>query len=170
MDVCRISKPGLLLVCGLSMVGCGAPLASGPQSAAQPSPASAAGEASIEIVKLDDGSPPIVEVRGLDDKEVAAFDKLDADARGKVFRIVVGGVPDAPNVAGEYETADGKVRFTPRYPLEPGLAYQLAFDRGPLGSKTSVLNLALDMPARVEAPRRASRTSTRRATPCRKTS
>lgn len=68
------------------------------------------------------------EVVGLSEAELAAFDKLSAAQRPAVLQVFVESeLDDPPALAGSLETASGRLRFVPRYPLEPGVRYRVSF-------------------------------------------
>jgi hypothetical protein len=66
-----------------------------------------------------------------------------------VLRVGVNG--DAPPVAGQYAIADGAVRFTPMFPLDPGRSYTAVFDAAavPGGALAAVprISRVLSIPA-----------------------
>jgi hypothetical protein len=81
------------------------------------------------VVVVD--SSKAIEVRGVSDAEVKALSPLsaDADVWSKVLLVCID-KPERERVAmfGSYRAADGAVRFTPRFPLTPGVTYRVVFD------------------------------------------
>ena len=81
-------------------------------------------------VTLDLANPgqPVVIVTGLSRGDLAALSRagLTPEAWPAVLR--VGVTADAPPVAGRYAIADGAIRFTPMFPLDPGRPYTAVFD------------------------------------------
>lgn len=80
---------------------------------------SASAAAKPEIVL--EGNPPVVRVRSAllpGTGDWTAILRVSVDA------------PDAPRLAGAYAVQPGVLTFTPRYPLQPGLAYRAAFRTG----------------------------------------
>ncbi len=81
------------------------------------------------------GDAQTFDVVGLSPAELAAFEKLPAEKRTAALGVFVAGeLDDPPPVAGSVKASDGLVRFTPRYPLEPGVTYHVVFDRVALGA------------------------------------
>ncbi len=62
----------------------------------------------------------------------AATDRPKAEEWAERFKLYVftGEAADEPAVLGSYKAIPGGVRFTPRYPLQPGLRYRAEFDSG----------------------------------------
>ncbi len=119
--------------------GCGPKLAStSATTATSASRPAGTPAAEIVLVPAEGDSPARFIVRGLERGELAAFEKLDDERQARVFRVAVAGVASAPRLAGKCDVVDGAMRFTPRYPPEPGLRYLAVFDRGwlsPAGAK-----------------------------------
>jgi hypothetical protein len=87
----------------------------------------------IELAPPSKTAPAAFEVVGLADRELAAFAKLSPERQAAAFGVFVDGLlDDPPPVGGGFEIAAKRVRFVPRYPLEPGLTYRAVFDRGAL--------------------------------------
>jgi hypothetical protein len=87
---------------------------------------------------------------GLSDPQLEAIAKLDAAARAAMLQVFVAASgPDAPPMAGEAVVADRRLRFTPRYPLKPGVRYRavLQMSRLPGGYRD-----APDVTAEFELP------------------
>lgn len=95
----------------------------------------ACGAPSAPELSLDLSNPArsAVIVSGLSRSDLAALSRAEMprDVWASVLRVTV--KPKSPGaaplaVAGRYEVADGRVRFTPMLPLEPGRQYDVAFD------------------------------------------
>ena len=118
---------------------------------------------SVPEIALDLANPkqPAVVVKGLSRADLAALDRaqLSPDAWAAAFRVSVAqesGPPSAVAVAGRYAVADGTVRFTPMYPLDPGRRYDVVFDPeaapgASLGHLTKIKN-QVSMPAAAPTP------------------
>ena len=82
----------------------------------------------VEIGGSDAGGHT-VDVLGLSSEQCAEFEKLSPDQRRVVLRVYVDAdVKDLPALDGKLAVVDGRLRFTPRYPLERGLRYRAVFD------------------------------------------
>src|SRR5262245_52491089 len=93
---------------------------------------SGAGAAELELrmVKQADGTPVAFEVAGLTKQEAARLAKLDAAdaAWARILALYVAGEAargDVPPMLGTYTLAESTLRFTPKYPLKPGLRYRV---------------------------------------------
>ncbi len=71
-----------------------------------------------------EGDPPVVRVRS------AAIDAAGSRDWAAVLRVSVDR-PDAPALPGTYRAEPGVLIFSPRYRLQPGLAYRAVFQLGP---------------------------------------
>jgi hypothetical protein len=123
----------------------------------------ACGAVSVPEIALDLANPKqaTVLVKGLSRADLAALERaqLSPEAWAAVFRVSVApesGPASAVAVAGRYAVADGTVRFTPMYPLDPGRHYQVVFDPSAatgagLGHLTRVSN-RVSMPAAAPTP------------------
>jgi hypothetical protein len=75
-----------------------------------------------------------VAVSGLAASDLAALEsaKLSADQWVRVLRVSVkeggGNAAGRPPVAGDYRVDQALIRFTPRYPFDPGRQYEVRFD------------------------------------------
>ena len=68
------------------------------------------------------------DVDGLNAVQLAAIDKLDAARQAALFRVFVSGEQVDPSpLLGSVSIEGQRLRFTPRYPLEPGLSYRAVF-------------------------------------------
>ena len=94
--------------------------------------ASLAAPSSSSSIVLE-GDPPVVRVRN-----------TAITARSTPVLEVAVDKPGAPALAGTYRVEPGVVTFTPRYPLQPGLAYRATFR---LGAETATATLTPVSPA-----------------------
>lgn len=104
-----------------------------------------------------------VELAGLNQREAQALAKVAWDS-ARWSRLLAVYVEQGdltadvttPPMLGEYSVTGRAVRFTPRYPLEPGLKYRAVFHAGGLPGKSGdgklVLSTVLAAPARAAAP------------------
>lgn len=91
---------------------------------------------SVPEITLDLANPkqPAIVLSGLSRGDLAALQRADLspEAWAAVLRLSVSSESAPPSstapVAGRYTVADGTVRFTPMYPLDPGRRYQVVFD------------------------------------------
>lgn len=67
--------------------------------------------------------------------------------RFKLYVVTEGPGADEPAVLGSYQTIAGGVRFTPRYPLQPGLRYRAEYH----SDDGAVMSEVLEMPERPAA-------------------
>ncbi len=93
-----------------------------------------------KIVRLDmaPGSDATVVVEGLDRELLAELDDLPEEEWREIFPVYTGQeIPEEgegkPAILGSYAVEGGVVRFRPRFPLIPGLAYCARFDLGRAG-------------------------------------
>ncbi len=76
------------------------------------------------------------EVLGLSKAELEAVKQLDADQQAAVFEVhVADSEPDAPAMLGATSIVEGRLQFTPRYGLEPGLRYRAVLHRTKLPAR-----------------------------------
>jgi hypothetical protein len=86
-------------------------------------------------IRLKDDSGTVVEVVGVDAKELATLRdrKLRADDWPSVFAVYVEregkNAKDQPAIVGGYKLTDDGVRFEPRFPLARGVHYKAIFNR-----------------------------------------
>jgi hypothetical protein len=80
------------------------------------------------------GGHPYVEVTGLSSDALDVLRRSDrtADEWSAILRVAVS--DEAPGMLGSYSVADGALRFTPLYPLDPGREYRVRFDPARLSS------------------------------------
>lgn len=82
-------------------------------------------EARISLSTNDEGRR-VFELRGLNEKHLATI--AEQSAQSFAVRVIFDTAsPDPPPVAGEYSVVDGAIRFTPRFPLQPGVRYRAVF-------------------------------------------
>ena len=119
-----------------------------------------AAEPEIRLVEKD-GTAVAIEVEGIPAEYLAGLAELPADDKlwmvtlsvrvGKESR------GDQPPLAGTYSIADGKLRFTPQFPLRGGLAYRadviLPAPSRVLGPSHHAQVFELPAPPKGEAPR-----------------
>jgi hypothetical protein len=107
----------------------------------------AAADPAIRVVTGADGKPIAVEALGLSPETLAALAKLPGDD-GEKYPLLQLYLFDAtrgtqlPAMAGQYEVKGDALRFTPRFPLRPGLTYLADFFPPPKRPQ--------DSPARLE--------------------
>lgn len=103
-----------------------------------PSPAQAA--TFVIRWQAEDASKPsvsTVEVEGIDPTDLAALSALSqvkpaTFVWSQVFRVTVApegqnAADDRPAILGTYRVVDGRLRFEPRFPIEPGLRHRAVF-------------------------------------------
>jgi hypothetical protein len=108
---------------------------------------SAAAESPIRAVADKDGKIVGFEGTGLPGSAVVRLEKLAADNPrwSGMFAVYVGkkpGRPDVPPMLGAYSVHGTNVRFTPKFPLKPGLSYCVEYYPPPART--------VDSPARYE--------------------
>lgn len=117
----------------------------------------------IAILPADDGGGAVDVL--LSDEDAAWFRAADLSHEDwvAVLRVVVAAddvdPADQPSVLGRYRVTDTGIRFTPRYPFDPGRSYHVTFDpaRLPVGSDPPSLpadraEATVSLPAREQAP------------------
>ena len=91
-----------------------------------------AGEPTLLLDQGSEADPRVVflvEGLGSPDLERLQNADLDRDAWAALLAVRPADAPeDAPPLLGRYEVADGAIRFTPRFPPEPGLRCRVTFD------------------------------------------
>ncbi len=74
-----------------------------------------------------------IEITGLGAEQLKQFEALSPEDRAKTLTVSVGAeASDLPPLTGTLTIEDDKLRFQPRYPLEPGLSYRAVLDSPPL--------------------------------------
>jgi len=107
--------------------------------------------AAIRLTSPLGGGHAYVEVTGLSDEALGALQRADLDAAqwSDLLRVAV--TDEAPGMLGSYGIADGALRFTPLYPLDPGRQYHVRFDPvrlpGAAGSDAPPLVARVGQPA-----------------------
>ena len=110
----------------------------------------------IRLTSPQDGARAYVEVTGLPSETLDALREADLKAGewSAVLRVAVN--DDAPGMLGTYSVADGALRFTPLYPLDPGRQYRVRFDPARLpgagGSSAPAIVAAVGQPAQHTTP------------------
>ena len=121
---------------------------------------SAASESPIRAVADKDGKIIAFEGTGLPANAVAGLDKAAADDPhwSSMFAVYVGkkpGRPEVPPILGAYSLHGTNVRFTPKFPLRPGLSYCVEYFPPPARDVDSPARyeqvFAIPAPARGEA-------------------
>jgi hypothetical protein len=79
-------------------------------------------------VTAPDGRASYIELTGLSRDALGVFDAADLSDEqwSRVLRVAV--AADAPPMLGTYSIAGSALRFTPRFPLDPGRPYDVRFD------------------------------------------
>lgn len=75
----------------------------------------------------DEANQYVLEVSNLSEAELKAIEKLDAAGRNELLKVFVAEFEGVPALNGEVTLSDGKLRFTPRFPLEQGVRYRSIF-------------------------------------------
>ena len=76
------------------------------------------------------GSYTSCELLGLSDDELTALSNVDEARRKDALRVsVAAATDDLPSISGDVQRIADGVRFTPRYPLRPGLRYRVVWNR-----------------------------------------
>jgi len=84
------------------------------------------GGAPPRVVLNTDSPRPTIDLLGVADKELIELGTLDSrEAWAAVLKVSVG--PDQPAMIGQYTIEDGRIRFTPMFPLDRGREYHVAF-------------------------------------------
>ena len=130
-------------------------------------PEPAAGAPRIRLAASPSGQPTI-DVAGLAAADLAHLERaaLSRDAWQAILRVHVAQADPAPAevppVLGDHAVRAGVLRFTPRFPFDPGQRYEVVFDPSSLpsarGGSASTPPRALRATVEVPAPDRASST------------
>jgi hypothetical protein len=119
------------------------------------SPASAS-HPEIRLTTPHDAGRAYVEVTGLSRESLDALRNtaLTPDQWSGILRVAVN--DEAPGMLGAYSVADGALRFTPLYPLDPGRQYRVRFDPARVpstsGSSASAMVATVGQPAQQITP------------------
>jgi sugar phosphate isomerase/epimerase len=81
-------------------------------------------------IRLSTGERPTVEVTGLTDDELSWLRSAKEVDWPAVLTVAVGGARTA--IPGSYGVEGSVLRFTPRFPLTPGVTYRATFDPNPI--------------------------------------
>jgi hypothetical protein len=99
-----------------------------------------------------DGGPSFVEVTGLSSAQLRALRgaSLTSEQWSQLFRVAVNDT--APAMLGSYSVADGALRFTPQFALNPGRPYSVRFDPSRLpgsdaGVAATIVAATVSLPA-----------------------
>jgi hypothetical protein len=107
-----------LVSCGAGAGGCAFGFGLGSSDAAQ--------GAQPRIVLNTDTPRPTIDVAGVSDRALIELGTLDTREQwAAVMKVSVG--PDQPAMIGQYAIVDGRVRFTPMFPLDRGRQYHVSF-------------------------------------------
>ena len=99
-------------------------------------PAANTGAPRIQL-SIDPSGSPTIEVTGLPAADLTSLEHAapTPDEWTRLLRVQVAtntasgsASGDTPSVLGRYSVRDGVIRFTPRFPLEPGTRYEVALD------------------------------------------
>jgi hypothetical protein len=125
----------LFLICSIcwALAGAGRGSAFADESEPRAAPKSQAAAQSVSIELAQSGRDVRFSIVGLSDAELDALDKrlTDLAAWAQVFFVTVAGESDsaALPMLGEYKIEDGRLWFTPRFPLRAATAYRATFRR-----------------------------------------
>jgi hypothetical protein len=117
-------------------------------------PLAAAGDAEDVRIELGGAADEhTVDVLGLSESQLTAAEKLPEADRAALLEVVVDGAADAPVLGGTVSVVDKSLRFTPRYPLEPGVTYRAAFHASKLGEgDAETMSAVLPLAERTATP------------------
>jgi hypothetical protein len=87
-----------------------------------------------------------IDVLGLSENQLAAVEKLSEGERAALLEVVVEGAADAPALGGAVAVVEKSLRFTPRYPLEPGVTYRAMFHAEKLGQESDPQTVSATLP------------------------
>ena len=91
----------------------------------------------------------VFELRGLPDKAASA-PAVDFAKRFSVYCVLDAKLGDQPPLAGRYENADSIVRFTPLFPLQPGMKYRVVYR--PDGAAAEAITQIFELPPESARP------------------
>jgi hypothetical protein len=107
--------------------------------------------AAVEIqLASDPAHAGTIEVRGLDAADLARLRALPAAAPvwSRLLSVSVAeSADDLPGMLGDRAVEGPLLRFTPRFALVAGLAYQVRFDPAPLALSTAAVTAGLQVPS-----------------------
>ncbi|HVK18003.1 MAG TPA: TIM barrel protein [Fimbriiglobus sp.] len=114
-------------------------------------------------VRLTAGAAPAVEVVGLTAEELGWLRKTKDVDWADVLTVAVGGGKTA--IPGSYRVEGSALRFTPRFPLTPGVTYRATFDPNPIPVHPDVHLRAVTADLVVPKPKREPTTVITRVHP-----
>jgi hypothetical protein len=113
-----------------------------------------------DSAQADADRSPVIVVTGLGEPELAALRRLNAQRVVEVLDVFVASeLPHPLPIAGTTSLESGGLRFTPRYPLEPGLRYRAVLHR--LTTDGTRRPAGDDLSVELQVPPRAARDATR---------
>jgi hypothetical protein len=98
------------------------------------------------LLAINDDGRRVFELRGDNDDAIAA----GGDKLKRLFAVYVvfdTEVADPPPLAGDYSVVEGAIRFTPKFPLQPGMRYRAIYHPSP-GNERDPLSKEFLVPAR----------------------
>ena len=109
----------------------------------------------IKLTKPQNGGRAYVEVTGLSADALGSLGRTTLTAKqwSALLRVAVS--DEAPGMLGAYSVADGALRFTPAFPLDPGRPYRVRFDPARLpgaGGSAPPIMATIGEPARDTTP------------------
>src|SRR5947207_2103429 len=82
----------------------------------------------LSLAPAEGSSGAAIEVTALDGSVLERLSGATQEELSRILTVHVAGAgPQAPAVVGAYSVANGKLRFLPRYPIEPGVRYRAVF-------------------------------------------
>src|SRR5437868_259804 len=119
-----------------------------------------AAEPSLRIVNDASNRPAAVEVVAWPIDNLASFANPDAATidylrqRLRLYVVNDKGEIQVPDIGGNYQVVDGAVRFTPQFPLRPGMTYRAEFFPPPrrIIDSPAMHSLDIKVPAPPPAP------------------
>ena len=117
-------------------------------------------------VRLTAGAAPDVEVIGLTTEELGWLRSAKEVNWSAILKVVVGDGKTA--IPGSYRVESSVLRFTPRFPLTPGVTYRAIFDPNPIPVHPDVELRAVTADLIVPKPKREPTTVITRGTPDRR--
>jgi hypothetical protein len=142
---CRFLLLGFALVATAPFAGCGSPTEEASSISSVPREATVAANEEAPTSEIEPApSAPTIRLAQIDATqvfEVVGLSATDREAvaamgepRNRIFSVFVESpaASSPPPMLGSYTLDDNVLRFTPRYPLRPGLTYRAVFDRSKL--------------------------------------